>query len=120
MRELSPGGRDLGDFEAVADRHAHFVPALIGEDIVGNGLTDRATGGDARREQAVGDDDRPRAFLDGDAQGSVLQPFSKRDKTVFRVGADEERQATKLLRPNGGRPLLSQERQPGVMERHQV
>ncbi len=104
---MSPGGRDLGDFEAVADRHARFVPVLIGEDIVGDELTDRATSGDARREQAVGHDDRLRALIDGDAQGLVLQPISKRDKTALRVGADEERQATKLLRPNGGRPLLS-------------
>ncbi len=104
---LSPGGRDLGNFEAVADRHSHFVPALIGEDIVSNRLSDRATSGDSRREQAVSHDDRPRALIDGDAQWSTLQLFSKRDKTVFRVGADEERQTTKLLRPKGGRPLLS-------------
>jgi hypothetical protein len=46
-RELSPGGRDLGDFEAVANGEALFVPVLIGEDIVGDGHTNRATGGDA-------------------------------------------------------------------------
>src|SRR5712691_1969031 len=68
----------------------------------------------------MGHDDRLRVLTDGDVQRSVLQPFSKRDKTVFRVGADEEWQAAELLRPNGDRPLLSQERQPGVIKRLQI
>ena len=42
-------GSRIGDFEALAHGDAHLVPVLIGEDIVGDGLTDRATSGDARR-----------------------------------------------------------------------
>jgi hypothetical protein len=117
---LSPGGRDFGDFEAVANGEALFVSVLIGEDIVGDGPTDRAARGNSRYQQAMGYDDRMRTLSNGDAQGSVLPSVSKGDKTALRVGADEKWQAAELLWSNGGRPLLCQERQPGVMKRLQI
>ena len=68
----------------------------------------------------MGYDDRLRALSDGDAQGGVLPSVPKGDKTVLRIGSDEERQAAELLRPNGGRPLLCQERYPGVIKSLEV
>lgn len=101
MSNVANTGWDLCDLEAVANRHGYLVPVLIGEDIVGDGLTDRAAGGDARHQQAMGHDHRLRTLSDRDAQGSVLPSVSKGDKTALRVGADEERQAAELLRANG-------------------
>src|SRR5437588_11166551 len=86
-----------------------FVPILIDEDIVGDGFTDRAAVADMRSQQGMSHDDRLRALSNGDAQGGVLPSVPKGDKTVLRVGADEERQAAELLRPNRGCFLLCQE-----------
>src|SRR5262249_13760331 len=93
---------------------------LIGEDILSDGLTDRAASGDVRHQQTMGHDDRLRTLSDGDAQGSVLPSLSKGDKTALRVSANEKRQAAKLLRPNGSRSPLCQKRYPCVIDSLQI